>query len=428
MLGFKKILLSVGLLSLTGAALAQNPPPPTITPAQAPVGPIFPSSGSVQPSIDAASNAYLPWLGQNLMNLVAYEELFWKLQQSDVSGGSSAYNATGTAYANTQLVNTLQTTLQSSVGITETNMQTMLAFGSSPPSAATTALAMLPGTDNTPPNNNKQPASDNAFLNADTILGVFNYDPTNSTAAAAVNNLVMFLTGQAQPIGILSFNPATVATQMGQADVQNYLLEARAAAAAQSVAMSNLQYLAQERALVKGLGTNAHMTTLPLDTNTPQTPINDASQLQLEQFLVDRRVGNPLWYANVNTASSTAVQRETLFVLAEISKQMFEQKLLLERMLAEEVAMQQSTSQINQAKINYDYQTVQSSLSATAASASSSGTSGGTGGTGGGTGTGGFALTPAQQAAMNAAQGGSGGTTLTPAQQAQLNKATGGST
>lgn len=359
MLGLKKVLLGVTLAAFSGVVLADNPhepPPPDVSIPQ-PAGPGYPA-GTPQPTVDAASLAYLPWVGANVRLLVNYSDFFYQLEKSNMSGGSSPYMAAVTTLANNQLVPTLSATAENSSKLTLQNVQAALAYGDTA-ALASTKYASIPGTDIS----DSTPLSDDFAFNSDNILGVLGYD---SNQAEAVKGLIAFLGGSAKPLGGLTFSTTEKIRkqQLAGTDVQNYLLSSRTAAAAQSVALSNLNYLAQERLILKDLGTKSGMTTLPTDGN--QKPIADASQLQLEQFLVDRRVGNSSWYTNVNTSSAIAVQRETLFVLAEVSKQLFDQKILMERMLAQTAVMEQQAAQINRAKLDYDQQTIQKSLIATA--------------------------------------------------------------
>lgn len=364
MQGLNKVFLAVGMLMLPGIILAQSSspsaPPRDVSYPQ-PSGPGIPA-GTAQPTVDLSSRAYLPWIGQNVGLLVNYADFFYQLQKGDASGGSSPYMAPITALANMQLVSMGNETAKKVIQLTMKNVQDTLAYGDESTMAAST-YAAIPATDTVPPVGGI--LMPNIQFNADMILGTLGFDDSTSSdkELSPINALIMFLSGGAKPLGGLTFSTDadTRKKQLAGSDVQDYLLQSRMSAAGQSVAFSNLNYLAQERRIIKGLGVGGGMTTLPTDGN--QKVIPDASQLQLEQFLVDRRVGNVSWYTNVNTASSITVQRETLFVLAEISKQMFQQRILMERMLAEQVAMQVQSAQLNRTKLEYDKQSVQKNLS-----------------------------------------------------------------
>jgi len=103
---------------------------------------------------------------------------------------------------------------------------------------------------------------------------------------------------------------------------QKYELALRSAVASQTVATNNLNYLMAERTPVKGLGTKAGMSTA------------DASPLQVEKYQATRRVNSKQWYQQMQAATPATVQRETLFVLAELEKQNYQAHLDRERILA----------------------------------------------------------------------------------------------
>jgi hypothetical protein len=357
MQGLTKIFLGVGLVGFSGVVLAQNtpaPPPPNATSYAQPSGPQNPG-GTPQPVVDAASNVYLPWIGKNEQVLINYADFFYQLEKGTTGSGSGAYMAPITALANTQLVTTTKGTLLTSIILSSLNLQNALPSGDEGTLNSATYATML-GSDIQPPGSLPQ---DDYTFNADNILGGSGYEDKDK--GASIRALVVFLSGSTSPAGLtFSKDDKTRKQQLAGSDVQSYLLRSRTAAAGQSVSFSNLNYLARERAIVKDLGKQAGMTTLP--TDGAKQDINDASQLQLEQFLVDRRVGNASWYTSVNTASAITVQRETLFVLAEIEKQMFQQKILMERMLAAQAVTQEQTAEINRTKLDYDRQTVQKSL------------------------------------------------------------------
>lgn len=115
---------------------------------------------------------------------------------------------------------------------------------------------------------------------------------------------------------------------MNNPKYQAYQLAARTSAAQRSVAVNNFQHMIAERTMVKGLGKSANLI------NSKGKAINDASPLQVEKYIATHRVNNPSWFANVQSASPAAVQRETLVVLAEIEAQNYQAHLDRERMIA----------------------------------------------------------------------------------------------
>ena len=94
-----------------------------------------------------------------------------------------------------------------------------------------------------------------------------------------------------------------------------------------------MNYILNERTVQKSLGDQAGMTTLPTDASG-SSPIHDASPLQVEQFIAQRRADTCTWYTKMNAASATDVSRETLFVLAEIEAELFQLHLDNERIMA----------------------------------------------------------------------------------------------
>lgn len=135
----------------------------------------------------------------------------------------------------------------------------------------------------------------------------------------------------------------------------NYLTALGSFIAAQSVALNNLYDMFAKRMVVSGLGRNVGMVRLyPTDEND-QGPIGaaiaDASPMQVDEYMANRRIMNPKWYADMETAPHATVSRETLYVLAEIRQEMFQQRMMMEKMTANIAAFQlQQAQQENRAK------------------------------------------------------------------------------
>lgn len=135
----------------------------------------------------------------------------------------------------------------------------------------------------------------------------------------------------------------------------NYLTALGSFIAAQSVALNNLYDMFAKRMVIKGLGTNVGMVRLyQMDVNdggTVGTPIADASPMQVDEYMANRRIMNPKWYADMEAAPHATVSRETLYVLAEIRQEMFQQRMMMEKMTANIAAFQlQQAQQENRAK------------------------------------------------------------------------------
>lgn len=154
-------------------------------------------------------------------------------------------------------------------------------------------------------------------------------------------NFIELASGLYQPVTTISLtnaNPKLSDDQIQEVqntpDYQNLQATVRAYVAAQSVGAGNLYRLMVERIPQPGLGQQVGMT----DKNG--NPVRDASDLQVQQYLATRRSQNQVWYDQMATASPATVQRETLFVLAEIREQLFQMQLQNERLLATISVMQ----------------------------------------------------------------------------------------
>jgi len=131
----------------------------------------------------------------------------------------------------------------------------------------------------------------------------------------------------------------------GNLAYRKYQLAVRSATAARSVAINNFEKIASERTLVKNLGKTAGLK------DSKGKSIDDASPLQVESYLANRRVDSPSWYAQLQSESSVNVQRDMLVVLAEIEAQNFQAHMDRERMLATMSAQSALGSTMTQAML-----------------------------------------------------------------------------
>lgn len=316
---------------------------------------------------------YLPWIGANIAQLVNYANFFYQLQQNYfVIGG--AYNAPITTLANIARSDIAATLLASINTLTQDNVTYLF---NTDHSSVLTHLIGLPGTDtylpcsgisctfgsgNTPP--------DNSYFNANLLFNSAGYSGDD---AKKLNDVISFLSGLAQPFdvsNILSSDPEERRKQLQDTTVQKYLLMVRSYIASQSLVLSNFTFLAKEREVVSNLGKKAGMTTLPTDGK--ESAIDNASPLQVDEFLVKRRTGNPSWYTAVNNASSPALQRETLYVLAELNAQIFQLRMLNERMLASLSLIQMQSAQMNKSFMTYQQQSVSAASGSSSSDSSTS--------------------------------------------------------
>lgn len=131
----------------------------------------------------------------------------------------------------------------------------------------------------------------------------------------------------------------------------NYLTALGSFIALQSVPIKNLYDMYAKRIIVPNLGKNAGMIRLyPLDENDQGAygqEITDASPHQVDEYMANRRVMNPKWYTDMESAAPSTVQREILYVLAEIRQEMHRQRMDMEKLTANIASLQLQQSQEN---------------------------------------------------------------------------------
>ncbi len=174
------------------------------------------------------------------------------------------------------------------------------------------------------------------YFDADSLLGPEAYTSDQQTAAQYYVN---FVTQSYIPLGsTINFAPLAglsyasfVNFQRNTQVYQNYQAGVRSYMALTSIPLSNFNQLMAERTVQQGLGTAAGLT-VPT-ANGPQA-VADASPLQIQEFIANRRVNSVQWYKDMAAASPATVQRESLFVLAEIESQLQQLHGDNERLLA----------------------------------------------------------------------------------------------
>ena len=286
--------------------------------------------GTVQPVLDGTSYVYMPQYFPyfaNYLYTLAYElQWFYEQAQKDLTG-PGPYNESITITANAaNLAGATALATATQKASVDNMTQTFTMVGPNMNGIRASGMG-INGTDITQDN-----TVDNSPFVFDTIYSPVYY---SSSQASLAQNALQFISGTYLPLNVpsLSTNPNTRANQLQLPDVQTYFLKLRSYSAGASVAISNLNYILQERTVQKGLGTQAGMTTLPTDAAGSQ-PIADASPLQVQQFMVQRRINNSTWYTKMNSSTALDVSRETLFVLAEIQAQLYQLHLDNERMMA----------------------------------------------------------------------------------------------
>ncbi len=107
-----------------------------------------------------------------------------------------------------------------------------------------------------------------------------------------------------------------------------YLAAIASYAAVQSVGMNTFLNLIAERTQQKDLGLYAGVKTMN------GQPVLNASPLQVDTYNARRRITQPSWYNHVETASSSELQRENIYLLAEMRYEMYQNRMQLERLNA----------------------------------------------------------------------------------------------
>ena len=195
----------------------------------------------------------------------------------------------------------------------------------------------------------------NDSLNADTLLSPINYGQFNTKELEKnpAYNFIQFSGDLFQPLSTISLTtvepkltPQQIDEIQANATFQQYRAALRAYVAAQSIGLSNLYQIMAKRIPQPGLGSSVGLV------GKNNLPIADASQLQVEQYLATRRSEDPNWHRQIATASPIALQRESLLVLVDIQRQLFEMQQQNERLLAT-ISMMQMQQNSQNAKLNF---------------------------------------------------------------------------
>ncbi len=128
---------------------------------------------------------------------------------------------------------------------------------------------------------------------------------------------------------------------IGNPDFADYQYKLRSYLALRSIAVNNFYHLLNERVKLEGAGTAAGLDEKHADI----------SNYEIEKKLASQRTDDKEWYKEMSKASPQAVQREMLFVLAEIRKSMFTLHEDNERMLSTLSAIELLNSNMYKAEI-----------------------------------------------------------------------------
>lgn len=139
---------------------------------------------------------------------------------------------------------------------------------------------------------------------------------------------------------------------------KTYQLATRSAMAGRSIALSNLNKIMAERSPIETTKENNTLAAISTAIGiTPSTVINPqthakvyvyASPLEISNYIANHRTDSQQWYQRMAKASPATVQRETLYVMAEMESMMQRQHLDSERMIATLSAMQLQAQSMEQ--------------------------------------------------------------------------------
>ena len=148
-----------------------------------------------------------------------------------------------------------------------------------------------------------------------------------------------------------------LASAFNKADVQSYFLTLRSLVAQQSVGIGNLYYLYAER---MPISTKSIAQAMTLPQNSPLYPT--ASPLQVDQYLATRRFTDLNWINAVQTLDTSAeLMRQQIYLLREINYELYQNRLINERILATLSVMQiQNANAVSQTTLSQLYNKVQS--------------------------------------------------------------------
>jgi intracellular multiplication protein IcmX len=166
----------------------------------------------------------------------------------------------------------------------------------------------------------------------------------SDTQTAAANNFITYLTQKYKTVN--SLNLAKIRADNDKLKIlenyppyQVYLVSYRSYLANLSIPLSNFYQMLSERTKLSDIIKNAENSGVTVsdevkNTVTDLSSANINSLLDLQNYVANHRVNDPVWHQKMESASPTTVQRETLFVLSEIESQLHRLHMDNERILA----------------------------------------------------------------------------------------------
>ncbi len=225
-----------------------------------------------------------------------------------------------------------------------------------------------------------QDQSNVAALSFDTMLQPTQYNESYFKSSNSNNpplDYLKYVTNYYSPTPKIDFSALTTSggknSQLNQAfqqsNVLEYLYKIRRLEAVSSVGISNLYYLYSERVPQK---TKDLLKNIPDEDlkNLPSNLQKYASPLALQKWIATHRLSSESsgsngsdssvtpWVQSIENATPATLQREMVYLLAEIQQQLFKQRMINERILAT-LSVQQLQSS---SAMNFELSQLQSSI------------------------------------------------------------------
>ena len=161
---------------------------------------------------------------------------------------------------------------------------------------------------------------------------------------ASAEKFITYITKKYNSSGSLDLTPLRgdkdkLKKLQNRPEYQSYLVNNRSMMAALSVPLSNLYYIYLERLNLTDQNNNKnlvakHFRQMKGVDIKALSANNIHSLLELQNYIADHRANDPKWRKKILSSSPAAVQRETLFVLAEVESQLQRLHSDNERLLA----------------------------------------------------------------------------------------------
>lgn len=315
-------------------------PPPSKAP-HAPYKYLFyPSPSSFENFVtNAIYNSFFKYMGNN-SGLLAYNlDALKKTNSPKTLTGQALFNLL------TATDNTVQTAISSGVKIP------------APLTSGNVVYRTVGGV--TIPEQSKLPPF-TASLNLESLVGPLQYSSqvdknTTLSTQQAAENFIKLLSGQAAPSPGIDFSqikPEDLRSALQNPLAQQYLIQKRAQIANIGVGINNLYSLYAERFPIP----YGKDISVPSNVKLPSwmTKTGNVSVLALDQFMATRRLmrnkddSKNDWSTQMEKATPATLQREMVYLLAEIRYELFQNRMVNERILATLSAMQVQATANNQ--------------------------------------------------------------------------------